>query len=121
MSDAPIVKTILTRQGEGMVEMAGIDGVLRLYAFTPLSSRAEVGAYVSVGIPSKVAFAEADRHMVRNLAWLGLVAMLTFLAAWFGGNLFILRPVNRLSNTTKRFWLLWNLKKGTDSEKPSKQ
>ncbi len=52
MSDAPIVKTILTRQGEGMVEMAGIDGVLRLYAFTPLSSRAEVGDYVSIGIPS---------------------------------------------------------------------
>jgi len=102
MSDAPIVKTILTRQGEGTVETTGIDGVLRLYAFTPLSSRAEVGAYVSVGIPSKVAFAEADRNMVRNLAWLGLVAMLTFLAAWFGGNLFILRPVNRLSNTTKR-------------------
>ena len=102
MSDTPIVKTILTRQGEGTVEMADIDGVLRLSAFTPLSNRAEVGAYVSVGIPSTVAFAEANRTIIRNLTWLGIMAALAFVAAWFIGGLFIVHPVNRLLNVTNR-------------------
>jgi len=102
MSNSPIVKTIMTRQGEGTVEMVGIDSVLRLYAFTPLSDRAEVGAYVAVGIPSTVAFAEANRTLIRNLTWLGIMAALAFVAAWFIGGFLIVHPVNRLLNVTNR-------------------
>lgn len=102
MSDIPIVKAILTRQGEGTDEITGIDGILRLYAFAPLSSRKEVGAYVSVGIPSTVAFAETNRTIIRNLTWLGIMAVLAFVAAWFIGGMFIVHPVNRLLNVTNR-------------------
>ncbi|MBS3905981.1 MAG: response regulator [Syntrophaceae bacterium] len=102
ISDTLIVKAILTRQGEGTVEIPGIDGILRLYAFTPLSDRKEVGAYVFVGIPSKMAFAEANRILFRNLALLALVSILTLVAAWWFGGFFIMGPVNRLLNTTKR-------------------
>jgi signal transduction histidine kinase len=102
MSDTPIVKTILTRQEGGTVEIAGIDGVLRLYAFSPLSNRKEVGAYVSVGIPSTVAFAEANRILFRNLIFLALIGILALGTAWFIGGLFVLQPVNRLLKVTNR-------------------
>lgn len=102
LSDTPIVQTILTRQGEGTVEMVGIDSVLRLYAFTPLSNRKEVGAYVAVGIPSTVAFAKVNRILFWNLALLVLASILALVATWWFGGFFIMGPVNRLLNTTKR-------------------
>ncbi|MBM4308663.1 MAG: HAMP domain-containing protein, partial [Deltaproteobacteria bacterium] len=100
--DAPIMKAILSRQGKGTVEIRGIDGVLRLYAFTPLSKRSEVDAYVSVGIPTKVAFAGVNRSLFRNLVLLGLVSILALATAWFIWNLFIIYPVNRLLDATQQ-------------------
>jgi len=102
MPDAPIMKAILSRQGKGTVEIRGIDGVLRLYAFTPLSKRSEVDAYVSVGIPSKLAFVDVNRSLFRNLVLLGLVSILALATAWFIGNLFIIYPVNRLLDATQQ-------------------
>jgi signal transduction histidine kinase/putative methionine-R-sulfoxide reductase with GAF domain/HAMP domain-containing protein len=107
--DAAIVRAILARQGEGTTEAVGIDGVPRLYAFTPLRLPAGTGsapdeneAYVSIGIPRRVAFAEIDRTLARNLVGLGMVALLALAAAWVGGQVFILRQVRELSAATQR-------------------
>lgn len=43
-SDSPIVKVILSRKSEGMVEARGLDGVERLYAFTPLYASGQMQA-----------------------------------------------------------------------------
>lgn len=101
--EAPIVETILTQQGEGTTEADGVDGVPRLFAFTPLSGAPGNGAvYVSIGIPTAVAFADANRVLARNLVGLGLVTILALSAAWFGGDLFVLRPVNALLGAARR-------------------
>jgi signal transduction histidine kinase/PAS domain-containing protein len=101
--EAPIVRAILAQQGEGTAEARGVDGVSRLFAFTSLSDiPGGEEVYVGVGIPTAVAFASTNRVLVRNLAGLGLVAVLALAAAWFGGDLFILRWVNRLVDATKR-------------------
>jgi len=101
--EAPIVETILIQQGEGTSEAYGVDGIPRLFAFTPLSGvPGGEDVYVSIGIPTAVAFADANRVLVRHLAGLGLVTVLALAAAWFGGNLFILRWVNMLVSATKR-------------------
>jgi hypothetical protein len=92
---------ILAR-GEGVNEALGLDGVPRLYAFTPLSSVAADGTYVRIGIPKAVAFADADRTLTRNLVALGLVAMLAFAAAWVGGDWMILRRMKTLLSATKQ-------------------
>ena len=102
LPEAPIIQAILAQQGEGTAEAIGVDNVMRLYAFTPLSGGPEAGAYVSVGIPTAVAFAEADQTLTRNLAGLGLVAVLALAAAWVGGDVFVVRRVNTLVNATKR-------------------
>ena len=103
MVEAPIVETILAQQGEGTAEAYGVDGIPRLFAFTPLSGSPDGGdVYVSIGIPTEVAFAGADRVLARNLAGLGLVTALALAAAWFGGSAFVLHWVNKLVNATKR-------------------
>ena len=101
-SDIPIVDEVLTEQGEGITEAAGVDGVLRLYAFAPLTGDPLPNAYVLIGIPKTVAYAEANRTLRTNLAVLGLVTILALYAAWFGGNVFILRHIRALVQATKR-------------------
>lgn len=103
LPQVPIVSIILKEQREGAVAAAGVDGVNRLYAFTSLQVSGDDRTYIAVGIPARVAYAGANRVLMRNLFFLGLVAVLTLVAAWFGGDLFVLRQVNALLHSTKRF------------------
>jgi nitrate/nitrite-specific signal transduction histidine kinase/type II secretory pathway pseudopilin PulG len=101
-ADAPVVKAILARKGEGTVQALGEDNVPRLYAFAPLTRVPTNDVYVSVGIPSEVAFAEVNQVLTRNLITLGLVAALALGAAWFAGDWFLLRQVKTLVSLTGR-------------------
>jgi len=100
MPETSIIKSILAKR-EGVEEAPDLENVPCLFGFTSLGPPSGA-VYVSVGIPKKIAFAEADRTMIRNLTWLGLVTVLALVAAWFGGGLFIMRPVNQLLGVTKR-------------------
>jgi signal transduction histidine kinase len=101
--EAPIVEIILIQRGEGTAEAYGVDGIPRLFAFAPLSGvPGGEDVYVSIGIPAAIAFADANRVLARHLAGLGLVTVLALAAAWFGGDLFILRWINMLVSATKR-------------------
>src|SRR5712691_91045 len=100
LPEVPIITAMLT-QGEGTAEVPGVDGIPYLYAFTQVRGASEVGMYVSIGIPTKVAFAVANRRLVRNLTTLGLVSLLMLVAAWIGSDLLVLRQVNALGRATK--------------------
>ncbi len=102
LPQVPIVSTILKEQHESTIEAAGVDGVNRLYAFTSLRVSRDSRTYVAVGIPTRVAFADANRILFRNLLFLGLVSALALVGAWFGGDLFVLRQVNALVDATRR-------------------
>jgi signal transduction histidine kinase len=101
LPEAPIIKAMLA-QGEGTAEVPDVDGIRRLYAFTQVRGAAEVGMYVSIGIPTEVAFAVANRRLVRNLVTLGLVSLLMLGAVWLSSDLLVLRQVNALVRATKR-------------------
>jgi|GEM_PF-333408 len=92
----------LLDQGEGITEGTGVDGVTRIYAFKVLCCLTSGDVYVRIGIPKDAAFAEPDRLLRRNLLALGGVSLFALLAAWFGGNLAVVREVQRLVETTKR-------------------
>ncbi len=96
-----LFKSILARR-QGTLETSAPDRVRRLYAFTPLGTKQNTGAYVALGIPSKLAYAEANKNMVRNLIALSILAILAVAAAWFGGDIFILRKVKRLVGMTEQ-------------------
>ncbi|MEK7717899.1 MAG: PAS domain S-box protein, partial [Pseudomonadota bacterium] len=59
-------------------------------------------AYISVGIPREIAFAEADLILTRTLAGLAMVTALVLLAAWFGGDYFLLRRIRALVGAAQR-------------------
>ncbi|HJW83103.1 MAG TPA: GAF domain-containing protein, partial [Anaerolineae bacterium] len=100
LPEAPLVRSILT-QRQGVAEVAGVDGVTRLYAFAPVRNVIETGIYVGAGIPTDVVFAEADETLLRNLLALGLIAALALAAALFFANAFILRHVKGLVGATQ--------------------
>ena len=103
MPESLVLKAIAAQQGNGTTEARSEDGIPRLFSFAPFGGAAQgANAYVSIGIPTAVAFAGANRILARNLAALGLVAVLALAAAWVGGNLFIVRQIQALVRATKR-------------------
>ncbi|HWQ13382.1 MAG TPA: HD domain-containing phosphohydrolase [Roseiflexaceae bacterium] len=100
--EAPLVMAIVERH-EGVTEAPGIDGVQRLYAFAPLGEGAPAGhVFVSIGIPTEVAFADANRLLARNLAALGAIAALALAAAWLVGDALVIRRVDQLVHAAAR-------------------
>jgi diguanylate cyclase (GGDEF)-like protein/PAS domain S-box-containing protein len=98
---APVVDTILRTRGEGATDAEGPDGVRRLYAFAPVQTRAQgTELYVAVGVPLRVAYEEADRSLVRNLAAVGIAGLLSIFAAWAAGDLFVVRRMKALVAAT---------------------
>lgn len=103
LKNASFVRTILD-QRTGVAEAASMEGIPSLFGFAPLFGAQGVGdVYVGIGIPREAAFSEVNRILSRHLLGLGLVSFLTLLAAWVGSDLFILRQVNALAETTQRF------------------
>jgi diguanylate cyclase (GGDEF)-like protein len=103
MADSTLSWTILASRGEGTTEAEGLDGVRRLYAFTPLLDSASGGRlYVSVGIPSDIGSDEIGRVMVRTLTGLAVVTVLVLIIAWYGGEFFLLRGIRILVDATQR-------------------
>ncbi len=98
--DAPIVQTVLA-QHEGTAELPGEDGVTRLYAFAPLG-RAGAPEYVSVGLSPETWAAEARARLARNVAGVLAAGLLALIAAWIGGEAFVLRPVKALAGAADR-------------------
>jgi signal transduction histidine kinase len=94
---------VVLNQGQGVVEAVDMDGRSRVYAFAPLSSTLySRDLYVIIGVPKKLAFAEVNQVLVRNLSGLGLVTILALAAAWAFEHVFILRHVNTLLHATKK-------------------
>lgn len=97
-----VVKTVLAK-GEGVTEAVGLDGKRRLYGFTWLAESPQGGRiHLTVGIPAEVAFADATRVLIRNLVAVILVSLLALMAAWFGGDVFVLRKLKVLIAVAER-------------------
>jgi diguanylate cyclase (GGDEF)-like protein/PAS domain S-box-containing protein len=100
MSESPIVKIIL-KSGEGVDEGYGLDKVKRIYGFTSLGHGPR-DVYLSLGIPSRIAFAEVNKKMIRNFIWLGLATLFAIMATWLLGNFTIRHPLKRLLGATQQ-------------------
>ena len=103
MPEPVVLNAILSQQGNGTTDALGTDSIPRLFSFAPFGSAVQsVDAYVSVGIPAAVAFAGVNQILARNIVALGLVAGLGLVAAWVGGNFFIVNQIQALVEATKR-------------------
>jgi PAS domain S-box-containing protein len=86
----------------GVVEVAGFDGVQRVTAFTNVRAPGEAGLRLSVGIPRAVAYAEAFAAQRRIVVAALVVVALTLTSAWIGADLFVLRHTRALLGATNR-------------------
>jgi len=82
--------------------VAGIDGITRLTAVTPITGRVDTGLYAVVGIPLGTAYSQVNADLIRNLIGLGIAAAFALAAAWIGGEIFLLRQTRALVTATKR-------------------
>ena len=95
-------KKILS-QKKGVIEAPGAQEKPFIYAFAPVhSSLRSRQFYVILGLSEKYAFADSNRILLRNLTLLGIVALAAMLAAWFGGELFILRQIKAMVHASRR-------------------
>jgi signal transduction histidine kinase len=92
----------MINMGEGTAELPGLDGVDRLYGFTQMYGTSPSNMYVGVGLLKESAFAWVDQALYRHLAGLSMVVVLALVAAWIGGDLFVVRRVKVLVDTTRR-------------------
>ena len=74
----------------------------RLYGITTIHAAPETNIYVSIGMSKEAAFAAVNRVFARNVTGVVLVGILALLAAWIGGDVFILRRLQDLVGATKR-------------------
>jgi signal transduction histidine kinase len=99
----PVVGALRPAGTAGLAEARGEDGVVRLLGFTPLLDGGTAGdVYVSIGIPKQTAVAAANRLLAWNLTGLGLVTGLAVVAAWYAGDAFVVRRVNRIVAAARR-------------------
>lgn len=101
-AEAPIVKTILDNKREGTTQTLGVDGIERMYAFRPLGNTSDPVAYIFIGVPTAVVFANADHVTNTTLIGLIVVTALALTAIWIGSDVLLLRRVNVLVNVTQR-------------------
>ena len=82
------------------------DGTWRLYASGPIehhiTNTNDRPPRISVGVPLAVAYADANRMLRRNLAFLGMVMLMALGAAWYAGDAFVLRRVRSLVDATQK-------------------
>ena len=93
----------ITERHHGTAQAPDRFGIPRLFAFTQLRGPQGAGfVTVNIGVPTEVAYAEADRVLKRNLTLLGFAGALALAAAWFGGDWVILRRIRALVSATER-------------------
>jgi PAS domain S-box-containing protein len=103
-TQAQLVRTILTRKQEGTDEIAGLDGVDRLYAFKPLGVHGHVRSwYLAIGIPKEAAYGQTRAMLLQNLVFMAIVAVLMLAAAWLGTGSLVVQPIRSLVDASAKW------------------
>lgn len=97
-----LVKIILKRH-QGVIDAIGQDSLPRVNAFAPVRGAVnEQGMHVILDIPQSTVYAGVDSLLARNMSVIGIFAVLALAAAWFGGDILILRRTRVLVSATER-------------------
>ena len=93
---------LLERAERGSIEIVGLDGALRVQGYVPLAAGTS-GLFILAGLDEAVALAPIHRTLWRSLGVLGVTALLTLAAVWWGGRRYIRGPVRALAAATERW------------------
>jgi PAS domain S-box-containing protein len=93
--DAEMIKHLPSHRGRGPGQGSESGGAERIYAYYPIGGKGGAPeTYVTASMPVDIAFADADRRLRNNLIGLAVVSVMALMAAWFGGEAFVLRQTN---------------------------
>jgi signal transduction histidine kinase len=79
----------------GWEEAKGVDGVVRIFGYVP-AQLPPYDLFLSAGQGKAEAFAAIDAATFRGISLILLGFLLAIYAAWYGGRIFIRRPIDRL-------------------------
>jgi signal transduction histidine kinase len=99
--EGPLVHSML-KEGIGTIEAKGLDGMLRRYAFTPLSNTVDTGLYVTAGVPVAALYGAANRMLKRQFVGIWVVTLAALSLVWFGGSALFIKPVSVMAQTARR-------------------
>lgn len=99
VGERKLVRAMATLK-KGQVEGEGFDGVTRLYGFARLPG---TDAQLAIGLSKREILADINRQVWVSLVSFGLVSLLGSLAAWFGGEAFLSKPIREMAATASRF------------------
>ena len=91
ITQTALIQAIQAQPEGGAIEFQE-EGEPYLYVFTPLRGEAKTaGFFASIGIPTSVAYAAVGQNIAGNLLGLAVVTLLAMIAAWWFGELLIVR------------------------------
>jgi diguanylate cyclase (GGDEF)-like protein/PAS domain S-box-containing protein len=90
---------VMIKVGFGTSELTDADGIKRLHAIAPVGTSDISNFKVSIGIPTDDIIAPANHLQLMELGTLAVIALFALLAAWFVGDVIILRRVKALVRT----------------------
>lgn len=97
------IKAIADHSGQGIVEWAGIDGILRITAFTPLLDTVAGPMYLWLGVPKAEVVAPAERELVIFLVQVTAILVLVLTLVYWGGERLLTGPLRNLASALTRF------------------
>lgn len=108
VAETPLFQRLIAAGGSGTFETNNLDGRMSLYAVAPIEGGKATdadtdetyNAYLAIGVPKDLAFADIDYRFIRNLLALALVALVALALAWWFANALILRSVDALRDAT---------------------
>jgi len=91
------------KAGEGVVRGSEPGGEPALLGFARVPGPLSAGqVYVLVGIPERIAFAEAERLLWASALTIGVFLLTTWLTTSLGGRALLVRPIERLVSAARR-------------------
>lgn len=97
------LKAITEQGGEGTIDRVGVDGSLRMTAFTTLVETINGPMYLWLGVPKAEVEAPAKREMLIFLALVATVLLLLLALVYWGGESLLVGPLRKLSRAVDRF------------------
>src|SRR3954447_959178 len=95
-------RPLLDRAEPGSVEVADLDGVVRVQGYVPLAVGMP-GLFIMAGLDRAAALAPITRAMSHSLGVLGTTALLALAAVWWGARCYMHDPVRTLVATIERW------------------
>lgn len=102
-AQTPLFRTIAAQGKEGTTEKPGLDGALRLVAYTPLLETVSGPMYLWLSVPMAVVTAPIQHELVTFLAIAMAMLLLASALVGWGGERLLLRPLLALSQAAARF------------------